>query len=545
MASKLWSRQRRKTMYSDLLDHVPVELELKFMGWIQQLNGSEWNHRFLHYHFEPIKSESTAFYFGTMGDAYFQQYQWRKAMEMYNQALRFAVNDSSYFGILYAKRGFCFSNMNMYDAGSLDIELAKTQKSAPEYLAMMAPALQINNDLLKQRLQPHVSHEPKLSFHCDDNYPAMANVLELKYDTNQRPYIAAKVDIDVGKTVLLEESFVAIANSYDKTCCATCLHEIRNFVPCPSCTDSVFCSVDCLQRNHIHQSTCGAEFHRMPTPIQFVIQSILQAISICPTTEFLMHFVETHIMSSSAATAAATFNSPLDAKLRDYGLFLKQNVQNGLSMVVVQQVYTTLLSMGNVLRRFPTMSKQRFLMHLIGHHIMVLKNNAFGGFEANQNRFISATMANLVAIIEHSCTPNVVHFAYGNREVCITVRPIRAGEHLCYDYCFDGGFGDSKKNAEERHQQLWNNWRIDCNCLKCSTHGNIPSNLQMASDASFFFGLEYKRQANNERLKQKCVHFLRKHKDAAWTKEMEFITKVYSQCLIDEYNKKYGPPNGS
>lgn len=368
MASKLWTKPKRGglTTYPDLFEDVSLKLQLEFAGWDQKLCNSEWQHRFLSDQYAPVKCNETAMRLGNTGNIHFERCEWRKAMEMYNRAMCFIENDSS-AGVSLAKRGFCFANMKMYDAGNVDIDLAMAHKLAPE----MVMEVRRNNEIFNERLQPHVAEVPKLSFDCDDHYTAMANVVELKTDADNRPYIAAKVDIDVGKTVLLEESFVSISNRYDRTCCATCLNEIRNFLPCRHCTDAVFCGVNCFQQNRIHQLTCGDKFHRMPTPVQFVIQSILKAISIFPTIEFLMQFVELHINSPSAAAAAAQCKVPLDAKLRDYGLFLKLDTQNSLSMVTAYQAYTTLLTMDLIVQRFKTRSKQRFLMHLVCHHVMV------------------------------------------------------------------------------------------------------------------------------------------------------------------------------
>lgn len=563
MASQLWSKDHKQpTIYRDLFSNVSPELQKEFTSWDQQLNQFEWKHRFRHYSNEPIKCEWTAIRFGNMGNEHFEKREWRQAMEMYNQGLCFAENDSEYMGILFAKRGFCFCNMQMYAAGITDMDIALKLKLSPEWVA---ECRQIS-ETFNQQTKAHEPLLPKLSYECDDDYPAMANVLELKFDGKKRTCIVAKVDIDVGKTVLLEESFTSIANGYSKTCCATCLHEIRNFIPCRMCTGAVFCSLKCYHLNRLHRDSCGEKFQRMPTPVKFVIQSILEAKSIFPTIDFWMQFVQLYIGSPNAMVAAAIFKVPLDAKMQNYGLFLKQKIQNAMPLVTVYQVYTTLLTMPSISKCFNTRGKKQFLMHLVGHHTMVLSCNAYGGFEVNQNQFISGTMANLVAMIEHSCTPNVAHFSYGSKEVCITIRPIRAGEHLCYDYWPDDDDDDvideddikgeddhndragaAEKRMKLRKQKIWECWRIDCKCSKCSmrTFG-LALNPRMVTDPVFFFVSNYKKRFGNiqptELLKQKCVHFLNEFKDAAWSKEMEVIVKAYSKCILDEYNRSYSPP---
>lgn len=567
MASRLWTRaERQRQTYCDLFSNVSPEILKEFADWDRKLGQSEWEHRFHHYRHTAKKCEGTAIRFGNWGNELYEIQEWRKAMELYNQAMCFAENDSEYMGILFAKRGFCFNNMKMYGAGILDMDWALKLKLSPEWIEIVTECRQISATMNQQTnaLEPLV---PALSFPIHADYEAMADVLELKFDVKNRACIVAKVDIDVGKTVLLEESFTSITNCYNKTCCATCLIEIRNFIPCRMCTDAVFCSTECFNRNHLHKSTCGADFHRMPTPVKFVTHSILQAMSIFTTIDSWIHFVQTYIGSPNAAVAAAKFKMPLDAKLKNYGLFLKQKIQNEMPMVTVYQAYTTLLAMPSILKRFNTRTKKQFLMHLVGHHTMVLNCNAYGGFEVDQDQFISGTMTNLVAMIEHSCTPNVAHFAYGSKEVCITIRPIRAGEHLCYDYWPDdddddenddnndkgdddnndrGGSDSNEKRRKRRKQKLWECWCIDCQCPKCSDR-TIAPNPEMVKDPTFFFVKNYKQRYGNiqatELLKQQCVHFLNKFKHEAWSKEMEVIIRAYSQCILDEYNRRYGPPS--
>lgn len=88
-----------------------------------------------------------------------------------------------------------------------------------------------------------------------------------------------------------------------------------------------------------------------------------------PSIDFLIQFVELYITSPNAVAAATKFKMPLDARMRNYGLFLKQKIQNALPLVTVYQVYTTLLSLASITKRFNTRSKQKFLMHLVSYRL--------------------------------------------------------------------------------------------------------------------------------------------------------------------------------
>lgn len=183
--------------------------------------------------------------------------------------------------------------------------------------------------------------------------------------------------------------------------------------------------------------------------------------------------------------------------------------------------------------QFSTKSKQRFLMHLVGHHVQILLKNSYGGFEKDQNHFIIASMTNVASLVQHSCTPNLIQYIVGNQTIFITNQPVKEGDHLYIDYC-------PEEDTEQRKEILMANFGIVCTCAKCQPQ-QPTIDLKLSNDASLLFISHYTTYmgcGTSALLKQKCVKFLQQHKHLPWTKEKEMVIKVFTQCVLDEFSNK-------
>jgi hypothetical protein len=67
------------------------------------------------------------------------------------------------------------------------------------------------------------------------------------------------------------------------------------------------------------------------------------------------------------------------------------------------------------------------------------------------------------AMLNHSCMPNVAHQFEGTGLVFYTVRPVEAGEPLCFAYTMP-----SQQPTSARHKVLSNSWCFACRCPRCT-----------------------------------------------------------------------------
>lgn len=526
----LWSREHQKGpgIYIDLFENVPDGLKDEFIEWDSKLLDSQWECNFLGMKMAPHKSNTTAQELNNRGDECFEREEWHQAIAFYNQGICFAQPESVRLGVLFSKRGYCFAKLQMFDKGIKDVEIALSKnfpvKSEPDLKICQADWSKEVNKTANQNEQSQ-RIIPELSFDADDIFPCMANVLEMTEDGEFETHFVAKADIDVGQVVLVEEAFVSISNGNAGAHCFTCFKSNMNFIPCPRCTDAMFCNNDCLERSKVHKISCDEAYNRMPTDIKFVLHSILEAIVLFPSVKSLMHFVKDPLLYRPQSA-----DHCLEARISDYGLFLSlisTAPSHDLPLRLIYQVYKTLMSMPSIESRFDCKTKTRFLMHLISHHAIVLTNY---GFEKDLNQFRIATMPIVVALFEHSCAPNLTRFTIDSREIFVTIRPVKAGDCLYYDYWFEGAKSGNREDWMETQG-------INCECGKCEHH--TSTNQRMSSEQSFFFITNYNKHFDSHTspiLKSTCINFLRKFKYEEWTREMDIVTKAYIRCLSAEFD---------
>ncbi|XP_031617133.1 uncharacterized protein LOC116337000 [Contarinia nasturtii] len=532
--SNLWTKEHRKgfPLYVDLFEDLPLIYEKEFTKWNKQLDESQWKHVFLGNEYEPVKSNETAHQLNVIAIESFQFKDFRKSYELFNQALRFIDKKSPQMGVIFLKRAQCFFNMNMYEQCSADAYLARESNFPNNFLSDLDEYHNNCFEFIKQNERK--AQTIKLSIDADKEYPCMANVVKIIKNDIHGMEVVATSDIDIGQTILVEEAFTSISNSFDTTTCFTCQKTCANFIPCERCVDVMFCSIECMGGSEIHKISCGEVYHRMPSYTKFVLQSILKAVVTFPSIDLLIKFVKAKILMQ-------TVDMVMDAKMKNYELFFELTTSNQeLPILLIHQVYTTLMKMTLIADLFSTKTKQRFLMHLVAHHAQVLLCNSYGGFEKEQNQQITATMTNVASFFEHSCTPNLMQFSIGNRTVLITNQFIKAGDHLYIDY-WPEDEGGNNESTESRAILLQKNFNVSCKCRKCNPNKKalIIADPYMVSHPAYRWVLDYKKHMGSDTsalMKQQCINFLKEYKHASWSKEKDYIIKTYTECVLNEFD---------
>lgn len=304
----------------------------------------------------------------------------------------------------------------------------------------------------------------------------------------------------------------------------------------------------------------------MPSYIKLVVQSILEAITAFTSVDDLMKFVK-------ATVSGKDIEMETNPRIDNYALFFGlKSSSKPLPLQLVYEAYTTLLSMSVIGANFSSPSKQRysmtidlhwisegkmlnfcyffnfheiffshlfglerFLMHLVAHHIQILLCNSYDGFDPNQSRFIVATMTNVASLFPHSCTPNLMQYTVGNQTVFVTNQPVNEGDRLYINYC------PEELNSERRKYMLRNYFGVNCTCVKCNPlQPAIDSELWQ--DDSFAFIIKYRKYigtATPALLKQKCVKFLEQYQQCLWTKEKEAVINTFTRCVMAEFGIDY------
>lgn len=496
--------------------------------WDRQIAASDWKHRFLDMAMKPGKNNIISDKFRTEGNKYFKKDLWVEAMDMYNQSLCFAETGTNNVSFVYANRATCFLNMKEYEKCLKDIDSA-VKANYPEHL--MPKLMKRKNDCIKfmKKNANKPAFDPKLSFSADAQFPCMANVLEIQRNDEYGRHVVAKCDIDVGQTVLVEENFVSIAAGFDRVNCFECLQIKQNFIPCATCSDAVFCSVDCQNRSEIHKISCDANVHRMPNNVRYIAKSILIALNSFKNAKEMMDFVENVL--SERKTQVPTAANDVRSK---YALFLclQPSPEAALDIETVYKVFTGLLDVTFVKAMFDSTQSQRFLMHLIGEHFLIISNNSYGGSLSSASSI--GTTALVMSLFNHACAPNVFNSSMANKEICITMRPIKKGEQLFVKYLC------GNRTTRQRQEILLKQWGFICKCDKCVPHCSEADRRMMKSDPCFkallpSASFEFYDVTDFPQLTNKCVPFLQKYGHLPWSEEMDVVLKAYTRCLLDPF----------
>lgn len=372
MTAHLWKKEQNgdKLLYVDLFNSLDSSY---FSKLDKQLEALETKHSNI---LEKCNVKSSAF----MHEAiqFYQESAHYRAIEAYTSALRFAEIGTESIPMAFMSRADCFYQLKLIDQALIDVELAIESGCTENEL----PQLKKLQDIYMQKkmsIEPNQSFEEpmrKLDFEADKHFPCLANVLAIRSNNQFGRHIAAKCDIDVGQNVLMEESFASVNRSIDHVC-YTCLAESINFIPCPKCTDVVFCNQKCMESNEVHKLDCQTMFHRMPHKVQFIIRTILMAVTAFPDIDSLMAFVEDSISDDDLPDSVSDSQS----KYRLY-LKLKRSVLNENAILDVCDLFKLSMTVSTIREMFNTKRKQRFLVHLLLHHLAVNVNNGYFYFRS-------------------------------------------------------------------------------------------------------------------------------------------------------------------
>lgn len=448
------------------------------------------------------------------------------AMELYNKSVCFAENGSENLSLAYANRAYCFMKLKLYEQCLVDIELAKAsnypQRLMPKLIARQSECMK------KKSSDEAVIVEPTLSFDPHEKWPCMANVLEIERNDQYGRLIRAKSDIQIGDTILIEDSYIKFLFGTERNRCSNCIKERMNFIPCKNCADTMFCNEACSD-NDFHEVECdmsmGAKDCFDGDTVTFILRSVIIAINTFETVAELMEFVEKCRQSNPLEITES-----VDTPMAKYRAFFKLAITPTSERVSdmfrpAYLIYNCI--MGSKLRnKFETVASQRFLVHLTIHHAIILRVNAFGGCTEPGNGLFGQNVDDegkqrqqnihlFSSYFNHSCIPNAVLLVHDCLAVCRAIRPIKPGEQVFFTYIDDESYSMTKK---ERNNQLELIYGFRCQCEFCRKGDQNLSNDQLQMDADFRFVAinvpEFIARLNTDLLqdiKTHCIAFLNRY----------------------------------
>lgn len=479
------------------------------------------------------KSNTVADNHRNAGNAFFAQKKWSEAIEEYNQSLCHAETGTEPASLAYANRSNCFRYLGKYDNCLRDIELA-IQANYPQRL--MAKLEQRKADCVKSKAaDKKVRSKPiELSYSESANIPGMASTVKLVRNAEFGRHIVAVEDIPVNKTILVEPYFISNTSTSTSTSsiiyCTACHVGKCNLIPCAKCTTAMFCSEACLGDSPYHVIGCGYTYNEVLefTP-RLILRSILTGLDAFESVNDFMEFIE--IVRIEDADVPTLTNDP---KSR-YRAFLQLNInpfdasRMDRIVFVADYAFRYIKLLPEMAHLFETLAKERFFMHLITMHAMLVRSN-LSNHSMNHGKSINS-ISLVFSLINHQCLPNVVHYNCDGKHACTTIRPIKKGEQLFVTYV-----PYSLNNRRRVLHDLFGFW---CKCTKCVPVAFKPyQKALMEHDADFLALLRLLMKyfpipdvKERTLIKNHCVKFLNRFGHLPCNYILEEITQALVRCI--------------
>ncbi|XP_031622983.1 SET and MYND domain-containing protein DDB_G0273589-like [Contarinia nasturtii] len=403
------------------------------------------------------------------------------ALDFHNESLRYAEIGSIHVALAYANRASCFFELELYDQMAVNIVLATSDETFPKYLLPKIMELKKTADSIKKNVGQEetyeeafaawvkraIGREPQLSYLASKKHPCLADVVEIKESAQYGRYIVSKYELPADQIILIEEYYLNAADVKKLRSCATCSKEDNNFIACEHCTGAMFCDKTCQNRNELHKWECNTFITSIYNRARTIIYSILLAIEAYTengriNVNELMEYVKEMLDKRKNGTDKLP-ESTLDSKSK-YQFFLKLaicDLQSELKETFTSLIYVTfslLMSVPKIEAAFKSEKERNFLMHLIGHHILVISTNAFGDED-------KLSLGLIESLFNHSCKPNIDRKQFLNKQYYFIANKVGKGVQLFISYLNTEALKTSSTN---RRQILFRGFGFICNCIICA-----------------------------------------------------------------------------
>ncbi|XP_059491004.1 SET and MYND domain-containing protein 4-like [Neocloeon triangulifer] len=284
--------------------------------------------------------------------------------------------------------------------------------------------------------------------------PNASAAIDLQFTEEKGRYFVANTTIDAGSVVIVDEPYAWMLSPmawHDH--CTHCCKPVMAPIPCPTCTQVVFCSTDCMAEalSSYHGYEC------------------------C----FLHHFATSHELSSMALLVMRVV-----VRARDHLLDpladpcfapVHQQVSNSGARPVGDLVKrtATALFLAQGLRDGGLVADNRLVEAALLRHLQSCSCNAYEISEyvdsavktsASQVVAIGGAVYPTISLANHGCWANVCRSSHGRRCVVRATRRIEAGEELLDNY----GYSFLGVSRGERRHALKKQYFFECGCLPCS-----------------------------------------------------------------------------
>ncbi|XP_037024650.1 SET and MYND domain-containing protein 4-like [Bradysia coprophila] len=430
------------------------------------------------------------------GNELFAQRKTFEALELYNHSICLAdtKENCEELAIGYANRSAVYFKWKMYEQCGQNIELAK-KAGYPKRL--MDKLLKRETDCLE-----HINNEfkpaqnnyvPQLQIEANPQIPFIANCLEMQESQEEGRYITTNIELSPGEVVAIEEPYaVYLQNTSRYHRCTNCLAENNlNLIPCPLCTNAMFCSEGCLKQAY-------EEHHQFECPIidclatlfnkihMTALRVTLKALQSFESIDEMMQFCREN-ESSNATTFSLDHTRNLSALERYKPIHcLATNEEKRKASDLFQRATIAAVLKNQLLKHtklkdiLTTDDSQSAFVEILYRHLQTAPTNFHTLDLAETPSMAGIEYANgaypFCSLLNHSCAPNICRMSIGRKMMVFALRVIQRGEQLFDNY----GYHHCMMTKENRQESLMFQYNFTCNCCACRNDYGTIIELPMA-----------------------------------------------------------------
>ncbi|XP_055377108.1 N-lysine methyltransferase SMYD2-like [Condylostylus longicornis] len=484
------------------------------------------------------------------GNQYYQQQDFKNAIELYNKSICYAKANSKNLAQGYLNRSAILMQIKDYDKCLKDIEKAKFIKVElpPKILEILITrekkCLEIINSSKTNKKHDFLFNF-KLSYPPNPKVDCIIDGLEVRDTPNTGRGIFTKIPLHPGDLILIEDLFVGHlcdtkTQSYLR--CHNCFKKKPYCLfPCTNCTLTMYCSEECMKEDeNFHKIECSIihilvnffqdEFTlpikmlmKILNEYNFNIKKCYRENIVKETNTFKQNsedYLENIIIKRNGCLGVSDLQQADITKAKYYKFFMAVVI---LGYVLIEETLKENISNNKLF--------DKMIYELLLKCVLQIKTNAF--------RFDKSIeiLLNFGSRINHSCAPNCLLLYKDRKEYCFVIKNIKKDEQINITY---GPEVFDTPTLQRRHSLLSGHDFI-CNCESCVQHINsLPAcrNEQEKIDfmkiySNFYTNNKTKNPKMTKELLFKCFQHLRKYSRKNNLNMYVFITEneVYN-CLI-------------
>lgn len=324
--------------------------------------------------------------------------------------------------------------------------------------------------------------------------PQAADCVELSCDPDKGRYLLTNKDVSFGRLLIAEDPFVCnLAPSKRNQHCYHCFGKLHSCgLSCEVCTQIFYCSIECLQANApIHRYECNKllDFQEklgvvyLVTHIMFKVDFKLKTIPIQTKKTIDEKTLDDVIQIPGSTWPDLVYKNDYAAvlSLMDHASDYDYDALMGYTLTAVYLTITLKKLFADTHPDLLSSEKSQLVTgSVLLRHILQLQTNLISILNQNLQGLVSVghSISDMeeepigiglyptVALLNHSCQPNILSIFHKNKFVVRASGSLECGTEI--NYCYGPSF--SRMSKKDRQMRLKEQYFFTCNCDCCANN---------------------------------------------------------------------------